>query len=191
MTTQVASQGVTPQRARPIRMNTKHNIHLLSRLGVGALLVSVGCCQHCLQKRDFPIGAIPAPLGTYSSEWQQAHAAAAQEDGYVLFLADWIGDTTRLGPDAKKRLTRLSEHGGTPTHQLLIQESQDSDLDQRRRSAVTEFMAAHGMAYPTESVVVGEPDSLGLYDSSRVLGETKGAGGLSNPLGSAGLMNSF
>lgn len=172
-------------------MKSRHTLALGSSLAACLLLVAGAGCHPCRQQCSFPKGAIPAPVGTYACQWQQAHAAAAHADGFVLCLADWVGDSTQFGPAAKKRLIEFAEQGGTPAHQVLIQESEDAELNDQRRSAVIEFLAARGSDFPAEQVVLGEPKSLGLYDSSRVLSSAGSTAGGGLPRAQPMLLNPF
>ena len=46
---------------------------------------------------------------------------------------------------------------------ILVEKSEDANIDQQRQLAVQTFLAQHGLELPPESVIVGYPEALGLH----------------------------
>ncbi len=124
-----------------------------------------GCYHHyhgsCGAKHH-PHGAIPAPLGSYSCQWQELQAARADADDRVVYHADWIGDSSDLGPLARRRLARTDLASSRSWGPFLVVPSEDDRLDQQRRLAVWSYLISNGWELVEDDVVIGYPEAAGL-----------------------------
>jgi hypothetical protein len=153
-----------------------------------ALLAAAGCrTSHGIlgddHHADIPHGAIPAPLGTYACEWQQAQSSLADEDYFVLYPNEWRygagEDGTRLGPAGVRRLEEFARRLPHEPFSVVIDKSEDAGLDQARRVAAVEYLSSLGMRNADSRVVVGRGQANGLYglEAPRIGGGFLQAGG--------------
>lgn len=140
---------------------------------------------------DIPHGAIPAPLGTYSCEWQQAQTGLAEQDYFVLYPNEWrhgsTEDGTRLGPAGVRRLEEFSQRLPNEPFTVVIDKSEDAELDQSRRVAVVGYLSSMGLGDADSRVVVGRGQAAGLYGAEAPqIGSGFISTGLNNGAGSSG-----
>lgn len=146
---------------------------------------------------DIPHGAIPAPLGTYSCEWQHAQTALAEQDYFVLYPNEWRygqqEDGTRLGPSGVRRLEKFARRLPHEPFTVVIDRSEDAELDQARRVAVVGYLSSLGMNDAASRVVVDRGQANGLYglEAPQIGGGFlrsggTGAGGQTRGLGAGG-----
>lgn len=116
---------------------------------------------------DIPHGAIPAPLGTYSCEWQQAQTGLAEQDYFVLYRNEWrygtAEDGTRLGPAGVRRLEEFARRLPHEPFNVVIDRSEDVELDQSRRVAVVGYLSSLGVNDAESRVVVDRGRANDLY----------------------------
>ncbi len=143
--------------------------HIPRRLCLGLLAVTLvtwaGCCHgHGDGSLGgyLPCGAIPAPVGTYSAQWQNAEAAKANADNFVLYQADWVDDSGELGATARRRLARIAKHPEAGVGPFVVEATANAALDEQRRQAVREFLVGQGLQLPDQAVIVGVPAAAGL-----------------------------
>lgn len=116
---------------------------------------------------DIPHGAIPAPLGSYACQWQNAQNGLAEQDNFVIYPNEWrygadeIG--TRLGPAGERRLEEFVRRLPLEPYIVVIDKSEDTELDQARRAAVVGYLISHGVHDADSRVVVGRGQAGGLY----------------------------
>lgn len=147
-------------------MSRKATIRSLMTMGaVVAVFITVAGCLHHGPRRAcvYPHGAIPAKPGTYTCRWQATHAARARAEDLVIYEAEWIGESDRLGPAARKRLASLAKTGVDWSCPLIVEEADDADLNERRKLAVSAYLAQQGAEVPPEAVMVGHSQALGLF----------------------------
>ena len=127
---------------------------------------------------DIPKGAIPVEAGTYVAQWQQAQVDQASLDRGVLYQADFIGKTDSLGPAAKMNLARMITEGTIQTVPLVIEPSNDSQLDMSRAASVAATLSASGWPVSPDQIQIAYPVALGLdgFRAQQVAGNTTGNG---------------
>lgn len=153
-----------------------------------ALLTVAGCrTSHGVlgsdSHADIPHGAIPAPLGTYACQWQQAQNGLAEQDYFVLYPNEWRyganEDGTRLGPAGVRRLEEFARRLPHEPFTVVVDKSEDADLDQARRVAVVSYLSNLGMHDADSRVVVDRGRANGLYglEAPQIGGGFLGTGG--------------
>lgn len=150
-------------------------LHRLLRLGwPSAVLILVGGCQHCgwwgNRCADISPGAVPAPPGTYNTQWQQTQEARADEDYLVFYQYEWLGDSDRLSPFGKRHVERLLTRLPHTPSPIVIEASGDAQRDQLRVAAMTSHLARYDAAWANYPVVLGRSQAEPLYgfESPRV-----------------------
>lgn len=139
-----------------------------------SLLASAGCqMQHGARyvpphpRADIPKGAVPAPLGTASCQWQNEQAARAEQDYFVIYGNEWRygrdEDGTRLGPFGTRHLEELAERLPHEPFPIVIDRSEDAELDQARKFAVVSYLESKGLPDAESRVVVGRGEANALY----------------------------
>jgi uncharacterized membrane protein YgcG len=129
---------------------------------------------------DFPLGAVPAPAGTYRDQWHAAQSARADRDFFVFYLYEWLGESDRLSPFGERHLARMVQRAAHTPHPLVVEPSGDALLDQRRVVALQIALATYDAAWGAYPVVIGHSEAEPLYgfESPRILrGFTGGQGG--------------
>jgi len=159
---------------------------LVQLVGTPAVLILIGGCQHCGwwgdHCADIPHGAVPAPPGTYNTQWQQAQDSRADQDYLVFYQYEWLGESDRLSPFGERHVDRLLTRLPHAPSPIVIEASGDAQRDQLRVAAMTSHLARHDAAWADYPVVVGRSQAEPLYgfESRRVtngfLGG-RGAGG--------------
>ncbi|TWT34620.1 hypothetical protein [Blastopirellula retiformator] len=147
-------------------MNGKISLSLLAVLALSL----VGCCcdrcgkwswGHCCD--DFPSGAIAQPLGSYTCSWQKSQAELANQENYVIFRREWVGDSLELSQGGKRHLGEVLPAVMEAGQVLVVEETADSELDARRRDHLVIVLAKMEIPEPDQRVVIGYPLGEGLY----------------------------
>lgn len=158
-------------------------------------LLAAGCRQHggCGPDRcaDMPPGAMPAAMGTYACQWQNAQTARGEEDDFVVYQYEWLGGGVQLGPDGRRHAALIAARLPEVPFAVVIAASGNEELDQQRRLAMVEHLASHGLGEADGRVVVGYPEAEGLYGAeAERLGDQwllgRGAGRQGGILGGGG-----
>ncbi|MEJ5277074.1 MAG: hypothetical protein WHU94_14280, partial [Thermogemmata sp.] len=85
---------------------------------------------------DIPKGAIPAPVGTFTTEWQARQAGKAEADDFVFYYNEWLDDQAVLGPYGGEHLDRVIPRLPYVPFQIIIQPEPDKPaLNARRHKA--------------------------------------------------------
>ena len=127
------------------------------------------------------LGALPDENGTAVNQWLCRQTENAQHGKGVIYQADWVGTSARLGPFGKKRLGTWSALSGLQPN-LYVETSGDPFLDSQRQAAVSGYLNQIGIAMSPESIQLADVDS-GLTGeevpaiADRFLGELNGSAG--------------
>jgi len=156
-------------------MQQRSPLHRLRRLvGPSAVLILLGGCQHRGWRgdhcADIPRGAVPAPGGTYNTQWQQSQESRADEDDLVFYQYEWLDDSDRLSPFGERHAERLLARLPHAPSPIVIEASGDSQRDQSRVAAMTSHLAQYDAAWTDYPVVIGRSKAEPLYgfESPRV-----------------------
>lgn len=153
-------------------------------LGIAmSLVLSVGCShKHGLMDidrfSDIPAGAIPEPAGNKTAKIQSDQISNALVDQYFLYLADFVGDSTSLSPNATERLNRMHQAGALASRSFFLQPSGKAQLDKQRVDSVQDYFDSYGIEDVT--IEVANPAALGLQGNvaeASVLGRGRTSGG--------------
>ncbi len=133
---------------------------------------------------------MPAPLGASVRAWEAVQRASAEDDDFVVYLAEWL-DANRLGPYGAYHLEQMAKRLPGVPFPVLIQTCGNPALDQLRRATVVHLLAGCGITDVEARVIIGRPRAEGLYGDEglrvflpRLAGGSGGGGG--NILGSRG-----
>lgn len=136
---------------------------------------------------DIPPGAVPAEQGTYVCQWQKWQHARAEQNYFVIYDNEWrFGaneDGTRLGPFGERHLEDLTARLDYQPYSIVIDKTEDNELDQSRWMYVVNYLEQQGVADPQARVLIGRGDAEGLYGleapgiGSGFLGYGSGFGG--------------
>jgi hypothetical protein len=146
----------------------------ISRWAIMLSMIATTCGCHTAHKifgvdrhADIPCGAIPAPLGTYSCQWQDAQTSRAEADYFVLYPNEWRygtdEDGTRLGPAGVRRLEQFARRLPHEPFTVVIDRSEDAQLDEARRIAVVSQLYELGLDEAESRVVLGRGEANYLY----------------------------
>jgi hypothetical protein len=109
-------------------------------------------------------GAIPQPYGWFVHQWQNAHAAKAEADDFVIYKHEWFKGGTQLGPYGCYHLQQIIRRlSSVPFPVLLEAETLDPVRNDVRRSVIVNHLAQAGYADPQARVLIGLPEAGGLY----------------------------
>ena len=143
---------------------------------------------HVDRYADIPEGAIPDPAGQKSSIIQNSQIKAASIDQQVLYHADFIGSTTDLAPAADRRISLLTASDNLMST-LIIEPSDDTDLDNRRVAAMKSYLDSREivgvtieLAYPAALGLESVQAEAGLGPSSGRFGGLGSASGQQTPV---------
>ena len=112
---------------------------------------------------DISAGAVPRPVGTNVCEWVLAQRLRAEEDALVIYQYEWLADRAELGPFGSGHVARIADRLIEVPYPIVIEPSDDAELDQARRHALIAALAGHGVVVPPERVVLGRGRAEGLY----------------------------
>lgn len=137
----------------------------------GALLalfgpVLAGChlldkCGTCVDGHKLP-ATYPPPPGEYVRTIFESQAELAEEDDFVIYEHEWVGDTAALAPFGTYHLDQIAGRFGEVPFPVLIQIHPDLALNQARRDFVINYLTTIGYTDAPERVVVGFPKAEGL-----------------------------
>ena len=143
---------------------------------------------HVDRYADIPEGAIPDPAGQKSSVIQNSQIEAAAIDQQVLYRADFVDSTTDLAPAADRRISLLTA-GDNLLSTLIIEPSEDTDLDNRRVTALKSYLDSREivgvtieLAYPAALGLESVQAEAGLGPSSGRFGGLGAASGQQTPV---------
>ncbi len=162
---------------------------------------SAGCRLHRPIGPDkcanIPPGSIPAKTGTYTCQWQTAQIERAQAGKYVIQQSEWYMNGTTLGPDGRRHVDQIAKCVSQTPFPVVVAQSDDEELNEKRRQALVEKLATCGLADADQRVVIDRPEGEGLYGpeatrygSLRMLGLSGGGfggGGGGGGFGGGGL----
>jgi hypothetical protein len=104
---------------------------------------------------DIPKGAIPAPPGTFATEWYARQAGKAEADDFVFYYNEWLDDQAVLGPYGGEHLDRVIPRLPYVPFQIVIQPEPDKPaLNARRHKAMIEALTAAGVPDAARRVVL-------------------------------------
>lgn len=162
-------------------------LRLKCLLLAGSLVVA-GCQAGERRCADVPNGALPLRPGSYSCQWQRAHMQAAEVDDYVIYDHEWLGRTAEPSPYGRRHLDELARRMLVEPGIVLIAPPPDSirpeldeALNEERRQAVIEHLAAAGVEAAEDLVRIGHSRAEPLY------GEEAARVGTSRLSGRAGM----
>lgn len=165
-------------------MPCRRLIRLLHDLAwLAAAVLVVGGCQHCGwwgdHCADIPRGAVPAPVGTYNTQWQDSQESRADDDYLVFYQYEWLGDSDQFSPFGQRHVERLLQrlpHSAAP---IMIETSGDEERDRLRIAAMQLRLAEKESAWADYPVVAGRSQAEPLYgfEAPRVINGFLGGGG--------------
>jgi len=138
-------------------------------LVMSATAIQIGCCSQCGKPfcfdrcADIPKGAIPAPLGTYNCGWQNVHTNLADRNLLTIYRSEWIGETTELGPFGQRHVAEIPKQAAQLGEPIVVELSGDRDLDESRRRAVVEQLAAQGISDADQWVTINYASAEAAY----------------------------
>jgi hypothetical protein len=164
-----------------------------------------GCCWRCGAFKadhcaDHPCGAIPAPVGTYSCQWQLAQQDRAELDDFVFYEAEWYRGGSDLGPKGKEHLAAIAKRVAAGEQQIVIEPHHDhethelnSELNYERVAHVVNQLSELGVIDAQDRVVIGRSIAEPLLGTegarvgtSRLQGTRGGVGGGGGSAGISG-----
>lgn len=109
-------------------------------------------------------GAIPQPYGWFVHRWQDAQAAKAEADDFVIYKHEWYKGGTQLGPYGQYHLQQIIKRLPTVPFPVLLEvECLDPARNELRRAAIVNCLTQAGYADPQARVFLGIPEAGGLY----------------------------
>jgi hypothetical protein len=153
------------------------------------------CVNNCA---NIPLGAQPAPPGTYVNKFIEIQSGIAEADDFVLYKHMWFKAGTELGPLGRYQLDLISRRLARVPFPVVVETSMNDSLDQQRREIIVSLLAARGFTDPSR-VVVAFPQAEGLYGDeaprlyNRLLfgGPFGGGGGLGGGINGGALGGGF
>ncbi len=130
-------------------------------LSVGGLLASGGCNMR--GKYDIPSGAIPQPPGTYVRVHADRMAQNAEASDFIIFLHEWTPGGISLGPAGQRHLLTMTNRLVSEQYSVVIEQSRDSALDERRRAAVAKYLLENQIPDAENRVLVAVPNPEGIF----------------------------
>jgi hypothetical protein len=122
------------------------------------------CWPHIDNCANITKGAIPQPYGWFVHQWQNAHAAKAEADDFVIYKHEWFKGGTQLGPYGCYHLQQICKRlPSVPFPILREAETMDPTRNEIRRSIIVNALAQAGYADPGARVLIGLPEAGGLY----------------------------
>lgn len=113
---------------------------------------------------DIPQGAIPQPVGTYTSEYLLRQAAKAEADDYVVYYNEWLDGTTTLSQWGNDHLARIAAKLPSVPFPVIVQpEPNEPRLSFARREAMVALLLQAGIPDAANRVFVGRPTAEGLF----------------------------
>jgi uncharacterized membrane protein YgcG len=146
-----------------------NNLLQVSRIMVfGLLLLTAGCCANCGRLlcdecADIPPGAIPQPTGSHTCAWQTTQEALAENDDFVVYQYEWKGESAELGPFGRRHVNGLRPRLASGPCPLVIEPSEDSDIDQQRQATLVALLTAYNVPDADSRVIVGFGQAEGLH----------------------------
>src|SRR5262245_61631215 len=135
--------------------------------------VGAGCSERharCHNGNCSSCAALPALNGTYARMVNDAHVGKAKSDFFVIYNYEWTGGGSQLGPRGRRHLGQIAQRLTSETFSVLIETSDNADLDATRRQEIVSDLASLGVAGPEDRVIVGNSEAEGLSatDATRV-----------------------
>jgi hypothetical protein len=140
---------------------------------------------------------LPDPRGSHVQAINELQAGKAEADDFVIYQHEWKHGGVELGPAGRRHLETIAQRLPQETFNVVVETSDDANLDERRREAVLSRLAALGLIGVEARVLVGRSAAEGLSpaDADRVasgMNNTQGRTGvLSGISGSGGLLGGF
>ena len=147
-------------------MQTTHKVYAGLTAGLASLIL--GCCTDCGELicdswANIPRGAIPKPVGEYTCAWQNAQAALAERDDFVIYRYEWVGDTAELGPFGIRHVGDLAFRLQSQPACLIIEPAEDTPLNSERRLVLVARLASQGIPDADSLVIIGDSVAEGLH----------------------------
>jgi hypothetical protein len=127
-----------------------------------------------------PLGALPAPLGTYVNRFIHIQETKAEMDDFVIYKHMWYMGGKELGPYGKYVLDMIVHRLPSVPFPVVIETSKNPALDEQRLQIIIDLLAQRGINDPSR-VIIAYPMAEGLR-----LGEAGAAGGGGAPGGGGG-----
>ena len=122
------------------------------------------CFPHIDNCATITKGAIPQPYGWFVHQWQNAQAAKAEADDFVIYKHEWFKGGTELGPYGMYHIQQILKRlPGVPFPVMLQAETQSPARNEMRRAVIVNYLAQVGVHDPESRVVLGYPEAEGLY----------------------------
>jgi len=144
-----------------------------------------------------PNDAVPAPAGTYVSQWRGAMSYGAQQQHWVVTRNEWFDGGSQLGPKGLQHMQRIAQCHLAEPHVVVIetepvalemqqsyedalQSNQRLQLD--RRNVVVAALDNAGVPDADQWVVFAEDRSVGVrgIEAPQVFNSQFGGGGRGN-----------
>ena len=87
----------------------------------------------------------------------------AGQDRYVIYQYEWSAEPTKLTTAGQEHVVCMARDLGQVPYEVIIDPSPDAHLNELRRVAVIEALAASGCPTDPARVCVGHPEAEGLY----------------------------
>jgi len=163
------------------------------------VMLAVGFCTggcHHPPCKDIPPGAIPQPIGTYVCQWQTEQMARAEADDFVIYRYEWLRETDQFSPFGGQHVMRMAKRLPLAPFPVVIEPSDNQELDQARRARLIGMLAELGTADASQRVVIGVPEAEGLYGQeapnvTRQMFRTSGGTGGGSTFGFGGFQGGF
>jgi hypothetical protein len=117
---------------------------------------------------DIPCGAIPQPAGTYSCQWQTEQKLRAEQDKFVIYQYEWTQGGDHFGPAGRRHIEAISQRLEGVPYPVLIEKSEDTNLDDSRRKYVIAMLTSMGVAEAERRVILGYSEAEGLDGTEAV-----------------------
>lgn len=151
---------------------------------------------------DIPQGAIPQPVGTFTTAYFARMAEKAEADDLVLYYNEWQDGLTQLTEYGAEHLGRIIAKLPTVACHVVVQHEPNTGaaLTAGRRAVVVDALAKAGYADAEGRVIVVRPGAEGLFgeEAERIYPQlVRGGfggfngGGLGGGLGFNGGFNGF
>jgi hypothetical protein len=142
-------------------------------LVLGATTLAAGCHQtgyfwptdRCA---DIPCGAIPQPAGNYSCQWQTEQKLRAEQDKFVIYQYEWTQGGDHFGPAGRRHIEAIAQRLDGVPYPVLIEKSEDTNLDDSRRKYMIELLTSMGVAEAERRVILGYSEAEGLDGTEAV-----------------------
>ncbi|MFO1004032.1 MAG: hypothetical protein U0936_27255 [Planctomycetaceae bacterium] len=163
----------------------------------------------CKRNDTIDRAAVPAPHGTYVSQWNDAMICSARQQQLLISRHEWFSGGNELGPEGREHVLQLSELMKSSGYLITIElepvhldydetfeeaTARTVQLNEQRREFVVQLMNDSGVAdadqrvflLPSNSVGVRGVEAPRVYNRLLFGGQGGGGGGNQNGEGNMG-----